>query len=133
MTDNPQILVLFGSAVIFGAERGNLEALCSLKEHGAEVLCLIRDETWSTIVPPALDERGIASRKVPYMEQWRRSRMLQVLIRNPFAFLMGNWKLLRICSEFRPTHIHTYFSVLRSQFHAYSGILENASDFPRRR
>ena len=104
----PRILVLFGSAVIFGAERGNLEALMALKSQGAEILCLIRDEAWSNIVPPALDARGIAWRKVPYVEQWRRNRAHVVLLRGPWAWLVANWRFLKAVREFKPTHIHSY-------------------------
>ena len=104
----PRVLVLFGSAVIFGAERGNLEALMALKAKGAEVLCLIRDESWSTLVSPALDARGIAWRKVPYVEQWRRSRAHVVLLRGPWAWLIANVRFIRAIREFKPTHIHAY-------------------------
>lgn len=104
----PRILVLFGSAVIFGAERGNLEALMALKAQGAEILCLIRDEAWSNIVPPALDARGIAWRKVPYVEQWRHNRAHVVLLRGPWAWLVANWRFLKAVREFQPTHIHAY-------------------------
>ena len=104
----PRILVLFGSAVIFGAERGNLEALMALKAQGAEILCLIRDEAWSTVVPPALDARGLAWRKVPYVEQWRRNRAHVVLVRGPWAWGAANWGFMKIIRSFKPTHIHAY-------------------------
>lgn len=108
MTPKPRILVLFGSAVVFGAERGNLEALMVLKDQGAEILCLVRDEIWSTVVPPALEARAIPFRKVPYIEQWRRSRAHVVLLRGPIAFIVANWRFLQTVSEFKPTHIHAY-------------------------
>lgn len=104
----PRILVLFGSAVIFGAERGNLEALLSMKAQGSELLCLIRDESWSTVVPPALDARGIAWRKAPYVEQWRPGRALVVFLRGPWAWMVANWIFYRTVREFNPTHIHAY-------------------------
>jgi len=44
MTMQPRILALFGSTVLFGQERGNIEALRVLKEQGCEVLCLVREE-----------------------------------------------------------------------------------------
>ena len=108
MTEKPRILALFGSAVVFGAERGNIEALAALKEQGCEVLCLIRNESWSTHAPPALDARGLAWRKVPYIEHWMPGRLRYVLFRNPFAFLIANWKFMRIVREFQPTHIHAF-------------------------
>lgn len=112
----PRILVLFGSAAIFGAERGNLEALTALKEQGAEILCLIRDECWSTAVPPALDARGIAWRKVPYVEQWRRGRAHAVLLRGPWAWLVANWCFVKAVREFKPTHIHAYSQLFVMNF-----------------
>lgn len=113
---SPRILVLFGSGVIFGAERGNLEALIALKAQGAEILCLIRDETWSHIVPPALDARGIAWRKVPYVEQWRRSRAHVILLRGPWAWLTANLRFLKAVREFKPTHIHAYGQLFVANF-----------------
>lgn len=104
----PRILVLFGSGAIFGAERGNLEALSALKSRGAEVLCLIRDETWSHIVPSTLTSRGIAWRKIPYVEQWRPSRAHVVLFRGPWAWIAANFYFLRAIRDFKPTHIHAY-------------------------
>jgi glycosyltransferase involved in cell wall biosynthesis len=115
-TGRPRILVLFGSAAIFGAERGNLEVLVALKAQGAEILCLIRDEAWSTMVPPALDARGIAWRKVPYVEQWRRSRSHIVLLRGPFAWLVANWRFLKAVRDFKPTHIHAYGQLFVANF-----------------
>ena len=57
--EKPRILALFGGAVLFGQERGNIEALASLKEQGCEVLCLVRDEEWSLHITPALDGCGL--------------------------------------------------------------------------
>src|SRR5262249_14236853 len=114
--ERTRILVLFGSAVIFGAERGNLEALMALKEQGAEILCLIRDEVWSTAVPAELDARGIAWHKVPYVEQWRRSRAHVVLFRGPWAWIVANWRLLKADREFKPTHIYTYGQLFAVNF-----------------
>src|SRR4051794_28870765 len=67
MAEPPRVLVLFGSVVLFGAERGNLEALAALKRQGAHIFCLISDERWNTIVPQTLNERGFAWRKVEYV------------------------------------------------------------------
>jgi glycosyltransferase involved in cell wall biosynthesis len=111
-----RILVLFGSAVIFGAERGNLEALMALKAQGAEILCLIRDEIWCTEIPQALDARDIAWRKVPYVEQWRRSRAHVVLARGPWAWIVANWRFLKTVREFKPTHIHAYGQLFVANF-----------------
>jgi len=107
-SDGFRILALFGSAILLGAERANIEALAALKEHGCDVLCLIRDEEWSTLVPPALEARGLACKKVPYIEHRLPGRALHTLARNPAAFVRANWNFLRIVREYRPTHIHAY-------------------------
>jgi glycosyltransferase involved in cell wall biosynthesis len=107
-SQRPRILVLFGSAILLGAERANIEALAALKEQGCNILCLIRDEKWSTLVPPALEARGLAWKKVPYIEHRLPGRLFHILARNPVAFLRANWNFLRTVSEFRPTHIHAY-------------------------
>lgn len=108
MIERPRILALFGSAVLFGQERGNIEALAALKDHGYEVLCLIRDEPWSIHISPALDARGLAWVKVPYIEHRMPGRLRYVLFRNPIALVRANWRFLRIVREFRPTHIHAF-------------------------
>lgn len=93
---------------MYGAERANIEALSALKQSGCEVLCLIRGEAWSTHIPLALAGRGLAWRKVRYIEQPLPGRLFHVLFRNPFAFLAANWAFIQVCREFKPTHIHTY-------------------------
>jgi glycosyltransferase involved in cell wall biosynthesis len=108
MTMQPRILALFGSAVLFGQERGNIEALAALKEQGYEVLCLVRDEQWSTLITPALDERGLVWVKVPYIEHRMPGRLRYVVFRNPVAFIRANWRFMGVVDEFRPTHIHAF-------------------------
>jgi glycosyltransferase involved in cell wall biosynthesis len=117
MTEKARILALFGSAALYGAERANIEALSALKERGCQILCLVRNEKWSTLVPAALESRGLACRKIPYIEQPLPGRLLFVLFRNPIAFLIANWKFLWIIRQFKPTHIHAYgqFFVLNFQ------------------
>ena len=108
ITSKPRILALFGGAVLFGQERGNIEVLAALKEQGAEVLCLVRDEEWSVHIPPALDARELTWVKVPYIEHYQPGRFRYVLFRNPLAFIRANWWFMRIMREFRPTHIHAF-------------------------
>lgn len=106
--EHPRILALFGGAVLFGQERGNIEALVALKGEGCEVLSLIRDDSWSIHIPPALDARGLKWVKVPYIEHRMPGRLHYMLLRNPIAFLRANWGFLSIAREFRPTHIHAF-------------------------
>jgi len=108
MSERPRILALFGSAVLFGQERGNIEALAALQEQGCEVLCLIRDEGWSVHIPPALDARGLGWVRVPYIEHRLPGRMRYVIFRNPVAFLRANWRFKQIVRCFRPTQIYAF-------------------------
>jgi glycosyltransferase involved in cell wall biosynthesis len=108
MAEPPRILVLFGSVVLFGAERGNLEALAALKQQGAEILCLIWDENCNRTVPLTLQERGFAWRKVPYIHFRRRLSWYNLLWGNPCCFIQANKAFLRAVREFKPTHIHAY-------------------------
>ena len=107
MTDHPRILALFGSVVLFGAERANLEALTALRDHGCEVLCLICDVPWNTHIPPALEARGLRWIKVPYIDL-RPGSLQSLLFRNPIVFLQSNVAFLRAYFLFRPTHIHAF-------------------------
>lgn len=104
----PRVLVLFGSVVLFGAERGNLEVLAALKAQGAEVLFLLSDEPWNTMVPPTLNEIGFAWRKVPYIRIGKRLRWRALLWENPSRFIRANIEFLEAIRKFRPTHIHAY-------------------------
>jgi glycosyltransferase involved in cell wall biosynthesis len=110
MTEHPRILALFGfgGKVLFGQERGNMEALSALREQGCEVLCLIRKEKMATNVAPALDARCLAWRKVHYIEKRLPGRLLYLVFRNPVAFLHANWEFFRIALQFRPTRIHAF-------------------------
>ena len=114
--EKPRILALFGSAAVFGHELGNMEALCALQRRGYDVLCLIRSEPWSVAIPPELDARGLAWRKVPYMEHWQPGRLLYVLFRNPIAFVFANWRFIQIARAYRPTHIHASNSLFVCNF-----------------
>ena len=106
MNGRPRILALFGGTVLFGQERGNIEALAALRDQGCEVLCLISDAPWNTKVPRALDERGLAWRKVPYIHLRVRGNLLNLLVREPLAFVRANVRAFLIDREFRATHIH---------------------------
>ena len=108
MSARPRILALFGARVIFGAERENIESLSALREQGCEVLCLVRDEAWNHAIPEALAAHGLASAHVPYIDGWLAGWRLHIILRNPFAFVVGNWRFLKIVREFRPTHIHAF-------------------------
>ena len=108
MSARPRILALFGARIIFGAERENMESLAALREQGCEVLCLVRDEAWNHAIPEALAARGLPSAQVPYIDGWLRGWRLHIILRNPVAFVVGNWRFLKIVREFRPTHIHAF-------------------------
>ena len=108
MSARPRILALFGARVIFGAERENMESLAALREQGCEVLCLVRDEAWNHAIPEALAARGLSSAQVPYIDGWLPGWRLRIILRNPIAFVVGNWRFLKIVREFRPTHIHSF-------------------------
>lgn len=106
MTERPRILALLGGVVLFGQERGNIEALAALKDEGCEVLCLISDAPWNTDIPRALDERGLRWLKVPYVQFRIRGNLLNA-IRQPATFVRANIAALRANRRFRATHFHS--------------------------
>jgi len=106
MTMQPRILALFGGAVLFGQERGNIEALRALKEQGCEVLCLLRDDREGVLITHALHANGLSWIKVPYIEHRTPGRMWHFVFRNPVAFIRANWRFMGVVRKFRPTHIH---------------------------
>lgn len=116
MSEVPRILVLFGSTVLFGAERGNLEALTALKRQGAEVLCLINDAHWNADVAPALDAREIPYRKVPYFHLSRGMSLSHLAFRTPIRLIVANWRFLCAVRTFKPTHVHAYSQTAVANF-----------------
>lgn len=116
MSESPRILVLFGSTVLFGAERGNLEALAALERQGAEILCLINDARWNIDVPSALDARGIPYRKIPYFHLSGGMSLSDLALRTPMKLAVANWQFLRVVGEFKPTHIHAYSQTAVANF-----------------
>src|SRR5713101_2346133 len=108
VAEPPRVLVLFGSVVLFGAERGNFEALAALKRQGAQILCLISDERWNTVMPQTLDERGFAWRKVGYVYLGKGLSWYTLLWKNPYRFIKAKKAFIRAVREFQPTHIHAY-------------------------
>lgn len=108
MRAKPRILALFGARVLFGAERASIETLAALQDQGCEVLCLVRHEAWNDHVPAALAARGLASRKVPFVDGWLKGWRLRIVLRNPIAMVIGNWRMLRIAREFQPTHVYAF-------------------------
>jgi glycosyltransferase involved in cell wall biosynthesis len=131
----PRILALFGTRVVFGAERENIEVLAALREKGCDVLCLVRHEAWNDHIPAALAARGLAWRKVPFIDGWLRGWRLRAMLRNPVLFIVGNWRLVRIIKEFRPTHFHTFnafylLSFLPVLFVARTPLVYRSVDLP---
>lgn len=111
-----RVLALFGGAVLFGQERGNIEALRALREEGCEILCLVRNEEWGAPVRAVLDSYHLKWRAVPYIELPQAGRWKYVIFRNPLAFVCANVQFLRILRQFRPTHIHAFNQVFVLNF-----------------
>ena len=106
-----RILAAMDSRAFFGAERANLEILWRMKQSGAEVTALVRDEEWpeNLHMRAQLDQRGIAWIKAPfpdypssrYKRYWPR-----VFLRNPGAFARLNAIALRAIRERGITNLH---------------------------
>jgi glycosyltransferase involved in cell wall biosynthesis len=68
----------------------------------------VRHERWNDHIPAALAARDLPSIKVPYIDGWLKGWRIWILLHNPVAFIVGNWRFLRAAREFRPTHIHAF-------------------------
>jgi glycosyltransferase involved in cell wall biosynthesis len=110
MTDTLRIVALFGARVNFGQERANVDALAALREQGAEVLCIIRNERWPELVELncRLEARGLKVTTAPYIDIPRRGWIVKTMVRNPIAFVWSNFSLMWLLFRFKPTHIHTF-------------------------
>lgn len=111
-TASSRILVPFGSAVLFGQERGNIEALSALRDQGAEVLCLVRGDSWASEVRDALDAAGLPWRPAPYIYNlWNPKKSIEFVLHNAVAFPLASVVFLREVLRFRPTHIYAFNAV----------------------
>lgn len=115
MVEKPRIVALFGSRVIFGQERANIEALAALRAQGCAVLCVTRSEEWPELrdLQERLTARDLQWTSVPHIDIPRRGWIMQVVARNPFAYVLGNIKVFKTLRAFRATHIHLF-----NQFYA---------------
>jgi glycosyltransferase involved in cell wall biosynthesis len=110
MDDPPRIVALFGPRVFFGQERANVEALAALRDEGCEVLCAVRNEDWTELVElrKELSARKLPWKTFPYIDIPRKGWILKTLLRNPYAFVWANLKMLSTIRSFRASHIHAF-------------------------
>ena len=106
--DRPHILALFGSILLFGQERGNIEALSGLQESGYRVRCIVRSDRWGRAVVAELEARGIEHVKAPYIDLWRKGRRLHFIFRNPFVFAAAQAVFLYHYFRFRPSRLYAF-------------------------
>lgn len=106
--DRPRLLVPFGSGIVFGSERGNIEALVALKNEGCDVLCLVRPEDWAADVRAALEAAGLDTVVCPYIYEWRRGYTVNFFAHNIFAFPIANLLFLLAAANYRPTHVYAF-------------------------
>lgn len=110
---SPHIVAIMGSRSFFGAERANIDLLRMMKESGAQVLCVVRDEQWpeNLKLQTFLDESGLDWRNCPFaslpqLRYWRY--WPNVILENIISLTKGNRRFRKICQEFGATHIHTF-------------------------
>lgn len=105
-----RIIALFGSRVIFGAERANIDALRALQDKGAEVQCLTRHEKWGDIndIRSFLGQAGLSHSDAVYVDYPTRGYYLRIALSLPWRTITANFKLYQACKRMNATHIHTY-------------------------
>ena len=106
MNKSPRIMALLGGTVLFGQERGNIEALATLRESGYDILCLVCSADADHQIIPALEARGLKWRKVPYIEHRIPGRLHYTIMANPFRFILANMIFCWEVARFRPAYIH---------------------------
>lgn len=104
------IVALLGARVVYGAERANIDVLRRMKERGARVTCLVREEDWEEIraLRERLDTNGIDWRRSPWPNYPKLGWITNFLCRTPSAVIGGNAKLKEVCREVGATHLHLY-------------------------
>lgn len=104
--------------MLFGAERGNLEALAAMRDNGAELLFLIPGDDWNPLMPAELTRRGFEFIKVPYIHldscKSRPRRLIPLL--NPIRAWRANRAFRKACRSFRPTHVYTFSPIHLANF-----------------
>jgi glycosyltransferase involved in cell wall biosynthesis len=106
----PRIVALFGARVFFGQERANVEALAALRDQGCKVLCAVRNEEWPGLIDirKELSARGLRWERFQYIDIPRKGWFLRTVLRNPYAFVRANIKMVRTAHAFRASHIHAF-------------------------
>ncbi len=103
----PRIIVLFGSFMLWGQERANIDALYALKQTGCEVLFFVRREHWAEPLRRELSARGLKWVVAPFMAHRIGRRMSAIQIMENFlSMIAGSLLLIRFIRRWQPTHIH---------------------------
>lgn len=107
---NIRIVALFGTRVLFGQERANVETLVALQERGCAVLCVIRPEPWPELLRlrAFLDSHGLAWTTAAYVDYPIKGWRWHALSRAPLRFFSASRQLDRILAQFKATHIHAF-------------------------
>ena len=107
MNSAPRILVLFGSGVIFGQERGNVRAMQALQERGCSVFCLVREEAWARkSIDPYLIESNIEFAPAPFLQNNVAGARVSFYVFNILRFIRSYFSFTYYCKKFQPTHVH---------------------------
>lgn len=96
------MIVIFGSIVLYGQEKGNIEVIRTLAERGLDPLFLIHRKFGHQHIGPELDRQGFAHVGAPYGPLVGRGLQLIEKLRLIRGLVVTSWALFRACRKFKP-------------------------------
>jgi len=105
-----RVLAAIRSYELFGSERGNIEALKSLRTRGAEVRVAVPTLQGGGAVRRELERLGFTLYAMTFGVQWSKSFIINDPLHLPgniLAWIRCQLAFDRVIREFQPTHIQT--------------------------
>ena len=101
-----RVLVLFGHIPLLGQERGNIQVFYALQRMNVDALFVTNRDWGYAHVQPALDALGLNWTEASYTGRFRKGMGIGEWARALARIVSGSVTLLRLCSQYKPTHIH---------------------------
>lgn len=101
-----RVLVLFGHIPLLGQERGNIQVFYAMQRMNVDALFVTNRDWGYAHVQPALDVLGLNWTEAAYIDRIRKGMGIREWARTLARIVSGSVTLLRLCSQYKPTHIH---------------------------
>lgn len=101
-----RVLVLLGQIPLLGQERGNIQVFYALQRMNVDALFVTNHEWGYAHIQPVLDALGLNWTEAAYTGRFRKGMGIGEWARTLARIVSGSVTFLRLCSQYKPTHIH---------------------------